>query len=63
MTNFLLGMAAMYFLLNAMIVIYIIITEGREIFKLKQNKIKVILVMLSMFLVGVPFVVVNKDKL
>lgn len=63
MTNFLLGMATMYFLLNAMIVIYIIITEGREIFKLKQNKIKVILVMLSMFLVGVPFAVVNKDKL
>jgi integral membrane sensor domain MASE1 len=61
MTNFLLGMATMYFLFNLMVVIYIVITEGREILKLKKNKFKIILVVLSMFFVGVPFVVINRD--
>ena len=62
MTNFLLGMATMYFLFNLMVVIYIVITEGREILKLKKNKFKIILVLLSMFFVGVPFVVINRDN-
>ena len=62
MTNFLLGMATMYFLFNLMVVIYIVITEGREILELKKNKFKVILVLLSMFFVGVPFVVINRDN-
>ena len=30
MTNFLLGMATMYFLFNLMVVIYIVITEWRD---------------------------------
>ncbi len=62
MTNFLLGMATMYFLFNLMVVIYIVITEGREILELKKNKFKIILVLLSMFFVGVPFVVINRDN-
>ena len=63
MINFFLGMLAMYFLLNAVVVIYIIITEGKEIVKLKQNKIKIILVLLSMFFIGVPFAVINREQL
>ena len=62
MIKFLLGMATMYFLFNLMVVIYIVITEGREILELKKNKFKVILVLLSMFFVGVPFVVINRDN-
>lgn len=59
---FILGMVTMYFLFNLMVVIYIVITEGREILELKKNKFKVILVLLSMFFVGVPFVVINRDN-
>ena len=62
MIKFLLGMATMYFLFNLMVVIYIVITEGREILELKKNKFKVILVLLSMFFVGVPFVVINRNN-
>ena len=62
MKMFLLGMLAQYFILNLMVVAYVIITEGREILRLKQNKVKVILVLLSLLFIGVPFAVINREQ-
>ena len=62
MTNFLLGMLAMYLLLNTVFIIYIVITEWQDFWNLKKNKIKIFLLLLSMFFIGVPYAIMNRDS-
>ena len=62
MTNFLLGMLATYLLLNIAFIIYIVITEWQDFWNLKRNKIKIFLLVLSMFFIGLPFAIMNKDS-